>query len=162
MITKYGLYHKHYKNDDVLIVFLDDINPNREKNIGDLVVFYSENDIVRVEIHNFQKYVKIRMDGLIYLPSSDLLAIVNGYLSQVDIMLAYKSESGFEIAKENNHFVVKAKKDTLLGTFKFAKEGHICTNQDLEYENNEDEILYIDDEVNDCNVGQDFFKGEQN
>ena len=162
MIAKYGLYHKHYKNDDVLIVFLSDENANKEKNIGDLVVFYHENDIVRVEIHNFQKYVKIRMDGLIYLPSSELLAIINGYLSEVDIMLAYKDESGFVIDKLDGRFIVRAKPDTLLGTFKFAGKDHICTNQDLEYENNEDEILYLDDEVNESNVGQDFFKGEQN
>ena len=107
-----------------------------------------------------KKYVKVKFQGLIYLPNYELIAILNGYLGKYDIMLASKNESGFYIDEEDGHYVVKVKKDTLVATGSFTKEDRVASAKDLDI-NEKDEPIYLDDEVDERDLGKDFFQMEE-
>ena len=76
-------------------------------------------------------------------------------------MLSSKDESGFYIDKEDNHYVVKVKKDTLIADGTFVKEDRVATAKDLDI-NEKDEIINLDDEdIDDRDLGKDFFQMEE-
>lgn len=162
MIYKYGLINHFEKiNAYLSIILLDDhqnIVPSQDE---DMLVYEKEGKIYRIDIFNLKKYVKVKFQGLIYLPNYELIAILNGYLGKYNIMLSSKDESGFYIAKENNHYIVKVKKDTLISDGSFVKEDRTATAKDLDV-NEKDEIINLDDEdIDDRDLGKDFFQMEE-
>ena len=162
MIYKYGLINHFEKiNAYLSIILLDDhqsIIPSQDE---DMLVYEKEGKIYRIDIFNLKKYVKVKFQGLIYLPNYELIAILNGYLGKYNIMLSSKDESGFYIAKENNHYIVKVKKDTLISDGTFVKEDRAATAKDLDI-NEKDEIINLDDEdIDDRDLGKDFFQMEE-
>ena len=162
MIYKYGLINHFEKiNAYLSIILLDDhenIIPSQDE---DMLVYEKEGQIYRIDIFNLKKYVKVKFQGLIYLPNYELIAILNGYLGKYNIMLSSKNESGFYIDKEDGHYLVKVKKDTLLADGSFAKNDRIATTKDLDI-NEKDECIVLDDEeMNDKDIGKDFFQMEE-
>ena len=162
MIHKYGLINHFEKiNAYLSIILLDghqNIIPSQDE---DMLVYEKDHQIYRIDIFNLKKYVKVKFQGLIYLPNYELIAILNGYLGKYDIMLSSKDESGFYIAKENNHYIVKVKKDTLIADGSFVKEDRTATNKDLDINENDEVINLDDEEINDKDIGKDFFQMEE-
>ena len=162
MIYKYGLINHFEKiNAYLSIILLDgheNISPSQDE---DMLVYERDNKIYRIDIFNLKKYVKVKFQGLIYLPSYELIAILNGYLGKYNIMLSSKDESGFYIDKIDNHYLVKVKKDTLLANGTFVKFDRIATNKDLDINENDESIILDDEEINDLDVGKDFFQMEE-
>lgn len=162
MIYKYGLINHFEKiNAYLSIILLDDhqnIIPSQDE---DMLVYEKEGKIYRIDIFNLKKYVKVKFQGLIYLPNYELIAILNGYLGKYNIMLSSKDESGFYIDKIDNHYIVKVKKDTLISDGTFVKEDRAATAKDLDI-NEKEEIINLDDEeINDKDLGKDFFQMEE-
>ena len=162
MIKKYGLINHYEKiNAYLSIIFEDGANQIDPKQDEDLLIYEKDNKIYRIDIFNLKKYVKIKFQGLIALPNYELIAILNGYLGKYDIMLMSKDESGFSIIKENNIYKVKVKKDTLTADGTFAKEDRLATYYDLDINEEKKEIILTKDDVDDSDIGKDFFQMEE-
>ena len=160
MIAKYGLINHFDKINAYLSVIFDEQPKNLlPKQDGDLLIYEKNGKIYRIDIFNLKKYVKIRIKGLITLPNYELIAILNGYLGKYDIMLLSKDESGFYIAKEDDTYVVKVRKDTLTADGSFVKEDRIATYKDLDIEEEDNKIVL--DEANDDDLNKDFFQMEE-
>ena len=162
MIYKYGLINHFEKiNAYLSIILLDghqNIIPSQDE---DMLVYEKDGKIYRIDIFNLKKYVKVKFQGLIYLPNYELIAILNGYLGKYNIMLSSKDESGFYIDKVDNHYVVKVKKDTLVADGTFVKEDRLTTNKDLDINENDEVINLDDEEINDKDLGKDIFQMEE-
>ena len=160
MIAKYGLINHFDKiNAYLSVVFDEQPKSLLPKQDGDLLIYEKNGKIYRIDIFNLKKYVKIRIKGLITLPNYELIAILNGYLGKYDIMLLSKDESGFYIAKEDDTYVVKVRKDTLTADGSFVKEDRVATYKDLDIEEEDNKIVL--DEVNDDDLNKDFFQMEE-
>ena len=160
MIAKYGLINHFDKiNAYLSVVFDEQPKSLLPKQDGDLLIYEKNGKIYRIDIFNLKKYVKIRIKGLITLPNYELIAILNGYLGKYDIMLLSKDESGFYIAKEDDTYIVKVRKDTLTADGTFVKEDRIATYKDLDIEEEDNKIVL--DEVNDDDLNKDFFQMEE-
>ncbi|MBP3733273.1 MAG: hypothetical protein J6I84_08530 [Bacilli bacterium] len=161
MIAKYGLINHFDKINAYLSVIFDELPKNLlPKQDGDLLIYEKNDKIYRIDIFNLKKYVKIKIKGLITLPNYELIAILNGYLGKYNIMLLSKDESGFYIAKEDNIYKVKVRKDTLVANGSFVKEDRVATFKDLDINEEEKEIV-LDDEINDDDLNKDFFQMEE-
>ena len=162
MIYKYGLINHFEKiNAYLSIILLDghqNIIPSQDE---DMLVYEKDGKIYRIDIFNLKKYVKVKFQGLIYLPNYELIAILNGYLGKYNIMLSSKDESGFYIDKVDNHYIVKVKKDTLVANGTFVKEDRIATNKDLDINENDEVINLDDEEITDKDLGKDIFQMEE-
>jgi len=162
MIFKYGLINHFEKiNAYLSIILLDghqNIIPSQDE---DMLVYEKNGVIYRIDIFNLKKYVKVKFQGLIYLPNYELIAILNGYLGKYNIMLSSKETSGFYIDKVDNHYVVKVKKDTLISDGSFVKEDRVATAKDLDINEKEEIIILDDEEINDKDIGKDFFQMEE-
>ena len=162
MIAKYGLINHFEKINAYLSIILDDmpkdISPKQDE---DLLIYEKDGRIYRIDIFNLKKYVKIRIQGLIYLPNYELIAILNGYLGKYDVMLLSKNESGFYIVKDGNDYKVKVKKDTLVADGSFVKEDRFATHKDLDINDADEVIVLNDDEVSDDDINKDFFQMEE-
>ena len=161
MIAKYGLINHFDKINAYLSVIFDDVPNNLEpKQDEDCLIYEKNKKIYRIDIFGLKKYVKIKFKGLVALPNYELISILNGYLGKYDIMLLSKDESGFNIAKDGSDYKVKVKKDTLIANGTFVKEERYATYQDLDIDEEEKEIV-IDEEINDEDIGKDFFQMEE-
>ena len=162
MICKYGLINHFEKiNAYLSIILLDgheNIIPSQDE---DMLVYEKDGAIYRVDIYNLKKYVKVKFQGLIYLPNYELIAILNGYLGKYNIMLSSKDESGFYIDKEDDHYIVKVKKDTLTADGTFVKKDRVATNKDLDINENDESIILDKEDVNINDIGKDFFQMEE-
>ncbi len=162
MIYKYGLINHFEKiNAYLSIILLDgheNITPSQDE---DMLVYEKDGAIYRIDIYNLKKYVKVKFQGLIYLPNYELIAILNGYLGKYNIMLSSKDESGFYIDKENGHYVVKVKKDTLTASGSFVKTDRVATAKDLDIDEKEESIILDNEDVSDNDIGKDFFQMEE-
>ena len=161
MITKYGLLNHFDKINAYLSVVFDELPKNLSpKQDEDLLIYEKNGRIYRIDIFNIKKYVKIRINGLIFLPNYELIAILNGYLGKYDIMLLSKSESGFYIVKDEDVYKVKVKKDTMVADGTFVKEDRYATYYDLDNQEEEKEIV-IEEEIDEQDIGKDFFQMEE-
>ena len=162
MIAKYGLINHFEKINAYLSIIFDelpkDLLPKQDE---DLLIYEKDGHIYRIDIYNLKKYVKIRIQGLIYLPNYELIAILNGYLGKYDIMLLSKNESGFYIVKDGNNYKVKVKKDTLVANGEFVKEDRYATYKDLDINDEDKDIVLDKSEVNDSDINKDFFQMEE-
>ena len=162
MIYKYGLINHFEKINAYLSIILLDGHENIVPSQDEDMLVYEKNDqIYRIDIFNLKKYVKVKFQGLIYLPNYELIAILNGYLGKYNIMLSSKDESGFYIDKENGHYIVKVKKDTLLANGTFVKNDRVATHQDLDINDKDENIILDNEDVNDKDIGKDFFQMEE-
>ena len=160
MIKEYGLYYTYSKDKDTLEILFSDGDFTSTKSYEDIDIFYNKNDIVKINIYGIKKYVKIRINGLIYLPSSEFLSLINGYIGKFGLMLADKNNSGFFIDKKDDYFIIKAKKGTFFPDKTCLKEDKICTYKDLSISES-NSILRIEEGLFDKDIGKDFFAMEE-
>ena len=153
----------HFDNVNAYLSIVFDELPKHllPKQDDDLLIYEENGHIYRIDIFNLKKYVKIKFKGLITLPNYELIAILNGYVGKYDVILASKNESGFYIAKDNDCYLVKVKKDTLVADGSFAKEDRYATYQDLDVNEANETIILNDDELTDDDINKDFFQMEE-
>lgn len=162
MIAKYGLINHFEKINAYLSIIFEEVpNDLLPKQDDDLLIYEKDGHIYRIDIYNLKKYVKIRIQGLIYLPNYELIAILNGYLGKYDIMLLSKDESGFYIVKDKDGYKVKVQKDTLIANGTFVKEDRFATYKDLDINDKDEEIILNDVEVEEKDINKDFFQMEE-
>ena len=162
MIYKYGLINHFEKINAYLSIILEEtpkgLLPKQDE---ELLIYEKNKRIYRIDIFDLKKYVKVKFQGLIYLPNYELIAILNGYLGKYNIMLSSKNESGFYIDKVDNHYVVKVKKDTLVANGTFVKEDRVATAKDLDINEKDEPIILDDEDINEKDLGKDFFQMEE-
>lgn len=162
MITKYGLINFHDKTSAYLSVLFDDVDDSLTPEQDDDVLIYTKNNtIVRIDIFRIAKFVKIRFKGLVVLPNSELVAIINGYLGKYGYMLASKDKSGFYFAKENGQYVIKVKKDTLTADGNFVQADRIAMQYDLDLLESKEPLEVEQEYQEDGFIGQDIFQMEE-
>jgi tRNA-binding protein len=93
-------YNRAFFGDLLMISFDGKAIPTSKIQNGDFVKIYRKDELIGVNIFNFQKYAKIHADGLIPLPANALIDLINTILSENEIeTLEYKNKSGFVIGK---------------------------------------------------------------
>lgn len=181
----YALYYSYKGIGDVLIVMFDDIPATRSEDKGRVTVIYNEDKIIGYNVFDVKDIVKIKSEGMIYLPSPALVDVINTMLNNAHVEpLDYVTHSGYYTAqvvdanKEEtklslkdeivlapsadlkvNDKVVVAVKGTHLSSGKIIKDkcAHICTYKELGINIEEDKILVLDEDVE---IGKDFFSSE--
>ena len=101
MKTNYSLFYS-YKNvgDVLLVVFDNDLKATSHIRKGQVEVIYHEQEVIGYNIFDISKIIKIKTQGLIYLPSKELVAIINSILKNNDIEeLANPTSSGYIIGE---------------------------------------------------------------
>ena len=97
MIKNYAMFYKYVKGHDVLVVVFNYGNKAtkyvRNKDLG---VAYCNDTPIAYNFFNISKIVKIRAQGMIYLPSDVLIDILNSLLGNNE-QLDYKKDSGYQI-----------------------------------------------------------------
>lgn len=101
MKTNYSLFYS-YKNigDVLLVVFDNDLKATSHIRKGQVEVIYHDEQIIGYNIFDISKIIKIKTQGLIYLPSKELVAIINSILKNNDVEeLANPTSSGYIIGE---------------------------------------------------------------
>ena len=81
MKKQYSLFYSYKNIGDVLIVIFDnDKKPTRSERKGNVEVIYNQEDIIGYNIFDIRNIVKIKTEGLIYLPSPALISVINTIL----------------------------------------------------------------------------------
>lgn len=97
MIKNYAMFYRYVKGHDVLVVVFNYGNKaTRYERNKDLGVAYSGDTPIAYNFFNISKIVKIRVQGMIYLPSDVLIDILNSLLGKHE-NIDYKKDSGYEI-----------------------------------------------------------------
>lgn len=162
MINKYGLINHFDKTNAYLTILFDDLDnsiiPQQDE---DILLYFKDEKIVRVDIFRLNKYVKIKFKGLIALPNFELIAILNGYLGKYNYLLANKDYSGFYFAYEDNKMLVKVKKDTLIADGTFVKEERVATHYDLDVSYDKESIVLDNSDNQEDLINRDIFQMEE-
>ena len=97
----YSLFYSYKNIGDVLIVIFDnEEKTTRSERIGQVEVIYHDNEVIGYNIFDISKIIKIKTQGLIYLPSEELIAIINALLKNNHIEeLGVQSSSGYIIGQ---------------------------------------------------------------
>lgn len=97
----YSLFYNYKLMGDVLMIVFDNESIPTHKDVEDNVVkIYYNDKLIGINIFEFSEVVKIKSNGLITLPNTALIDIINDILKNHNIeCLPYKTESGFKIGK---------------------------------------------------------------
>ena len=154
----YSLYYSYKSKGDVLIIYFNsEKEPTESKNRGRVTVIYSNNEVIGYQIPNIKDIIKIRNEGMIYLPNKEIIMVINSILANEGLEpLEEKEHSGYFVKEVNGQKVVVAIPGTTLNDGTITKDEHICTYKDLGI-SDEEEILLLD---KDAEVGKDFFTME--
>ena len=181
-MKNYAMYYSYKSIGDVLIIIFDNsLKPTRNERINNVIVIYHDEQIIGYNIFDIKEIIKIKNEGMIYLPSETFLNIVNSILINAkQLPLEKKESSGYVVMevieinskeitfnnglKTKNDFrlnvgnkVVVALPGTFLNNGQLINECHICTNHELGIKDKEEKILILD---KDEKVGEDFFAVE--
>lgn len=101
MKDNYSLFYSYQTMGDVLIViFNNEKKATSHKRKGNVEVIYNNDEVIGYNIFNVQNFLKIKSQGLIYLPSPTLVEVINTVLINAKIEpLGIKKESGYVIAQ---------------------------------------------------------------
>ena len=112
MKKQYSLFYSYKNIGDVLIVIFDnDKKPTRSERKGNVEVIYNQEDIIGYNIFDIRNIVKIKTEGLIYLPSPALIGVINTILKNNKVEeLAPMMESGYVIGEVKNMQQIDAEK----------------------------------------------------
>ena len=185
MIKNYSLFYSYKTLGDVLLINIDDrFLVNKEKRKNNIVCLYHDDVLVGINIFDISKIIKIKSQGMIYLPSPSLIDVINSLLANNGIeTLMNKEHSGYVIGRivDNNKLlevdinnqileipfegnlnigqkVVVATIGTYLNNGKIVKDyPHLCSYQDLGIMDNEDILIIEEDAI----IGEDFFMMEE-
>ena len=103
-MDNYAVYYSYKKRGDVLqIVFNAETYATQQIITGRVFTTYHNDEIMGYDIMNIKDIIKIKSDGLIYLPSNELIDVINTLLKNENLpTLEYKKNSGFLIAEVKN------------------------------------------------------------
>lgn len=154
----YSLYYSYKKRGDILIVtFNSEMKETRKENKGRVTILYNNDEIIAYHIHDLKEIIKIKGEGMIYLPNKEMIMVINSILANEGLEpLEEKEHSGYFVKEVNGQKVVVAIPGTTLNDGTVTKDEHICTYKDLGI-SDEEEILLLD---KDAEVGKDFFTME--
>lgn len=100
MTKSQGLFYNLPLFGDILWVKFFDRVPSRKEKKGKITVLYNDNEIIGYEIYDLQHIIKIKSSGLVILPPSALIEVLNSLLEPLHLpLLEYSSSSGFVAAK---------------------------------------------------------------
>ena len=101
MINNYSLQYDYKGVGDVLIIILNgQKTPTRSVNNQDVVAIYSDDELVGINIFNISKIMKIKSQGMIYLPSNAFIDVINTLLTNASLdTLSYVETSGYVIGE---------------------------------------------------------------
>lgn len=101
MRKDYSLFYSYKNIGDVLIViFNNELLPTNHIRKGQVEVIYHDDNIIGYNIFDISKIIKIRSSGLIYLPSKELIHVLNTVLKNSGVEeLSIIEESGYVIGQ---------------------------------------------------------------
>ena len=108
MIENYSLHYCYRTIGDVLMIEIDSRKlPTRNEKVGNVVSIYSGDELIGINIFDFGKIVKIKNQGMIYLPTHSLIDVINSILANAKLpSLSYKEKSGYVVGEVNEIFEV--------------------------------------------------------
>ena len=108
MIENYSLHYCYRTIGDVLMIEIDSRKlPARNEKVGNVVSIYSGDELIGINIFDFGKIVKIKNQGMIYLPTHSLIDVINSILANAKLpSLSYKEKSGYVVGEVNEIFEV--------------------------------------------------------
>ena len=108
MIENYSLHYCYRTIGDVLMIEIDSRKlPTRNEKVGNVVSIYSGDELIGINIFDFGKIVKIKNQGMIYLPTHSLIDVINSILANAKLpSLTYKEKSGYVVGEVNEIFEV--------------------------------------------------------
>ena len=108
MIENYSLHYCYRTIGDVLMIEIDSRKlPTRNEKVGNVVSIYSGDELIGINIFDFGKIVKIKNQGMIYLPTHSLIDVINSILANAKLpSLNYKEKSGYVVGEVNEIFEV--------------------------------------------------------
>lgn len=100
----YRLFYNHENVGDVLFVVLDaHAYPDKSESKGDVTALYKDGKLIGVNLFNFTKTVKLKVQGMIVTPDDKLIDVINALLSAANVpALPYCRDSGYKIAVVKN------------------------------------------------------------
>lgn len=101
MRNDYSLFYSYKGIGDVLIVIFDnDKKATSSERKGNVEIIYHDKEVIGYNIFEISKIIKIKTQGLIYLPSKELISIVNALLKNNGVEeLGIQTNSGYIIGK---------------------------------------------------------------
>ncbi len=101
MMRHYSLFYSYKHIGDVLIIiFNNDKKSTKNVRKGQVEIIYHENEIIGYNIFDIRNVVKIKTEGLIYLPSPAFINVINAILKNNGAEeLDYVKESGYFIGE---------------------------------------------------------------
>lgn len=104
MKTHYSLFYSYKNIGDVLIVIFDnEKKPTHHERKGNVEVIYHEEEVIGYNVFNIRNIVKIKTEGLIYLPSPTLVSVINTILKNSGVEeLGIINHSGYVIGEIKN------------------------------------------------------------
>lgn len=104
MMRHYSLFYSYKHIGDVLIIiFNNDKKSTKNVRKGQVEIIYHENEIIGYNIFDIRNVVKIKTEGLIYLPSLAFINVINAILKNNGVEeLDYVKESGYFIGEIKN------------------------------------------------------------
>ena len=184
-MKNYALYYSYKGIGDVVIVMFEDKKATRYVKKGRVTVIYHDDEVIGYNIFDIKEILKIKSEGMIYLPSPALVEVLNTILINEGVEpLKIMENSGYFTAKVQqingnyarlslgdkeinasvkddirvNDNVVIAIKGTHLYNGKVVEdEALVCTYKQLGISIEDDRILHLDEDVE---IGKDFFSSE--
>ena len=101
MKKHYSIFYSYKGIGDVLIViFNNESKPTHHERKGQVEVIYHEQEVIGYNIFDISKIIKIKTSGLIYLPSKELISIINALLRNNGLEeLEVQTNSGYIIGE---------------------------------------------------------------
>lgn len=101
MKKQYSIFYSYKGIGDVLIViFNNESKPTHHERKGQVEVIYHEQEVIGYNIFDISKIIKIKTSGLIYLPSKELISIINALLRNNGLEeLEEQTNSGYLIGE---------------------------------------------------------------
>lgn len=101
MKKQYSIFYSYKGIGDVLIViFNNESKPTHHERKGQVEVIYHEQEVIGYNIFDISKIIKIKTSGLIYLPSKELISIINALLRNNGLEeLEVQTNSGYIIGE---------------------------------------------------------------
>ena len=98
---KYSMHYSYRGIGDVLlIIFNNSLTMTRKENHGRIVAIYHDDELIGYNIFDIKEIIKIKSEGMIYLPNPALIEVINSMLINEKLpTLEPFEESGYVIGE---------------------------------------------------------------
>lgn len=115
-MKNYSMYYSYKGIGDVLLIIFDnEKKATRHESIGRVTVIYHDDEIIGYNIFDIKEVVKIRNEGMIYLPTKEFVSIVNSILINA-------KQAPLDMIKNSGYFI-----GTIIEKKDFDKECYLLT-----------------------------------